>query len=167
MFKYDKKQEVYEVGGVKFGGQPGQYPTVLIGTMFYNRHNIVTDEDKGIFDRQAADKLWQSMVDMSQITGNPIVNQIVGETPEAIKNYIDWFIEVDDKTPFLIDSSAGDVRAAAAAYVTEIGVADRAIYNSINASVHKDEIEAIADSDINLTCIQRNRPKRKGKDRDP
>ena len=46
MFKFDKKQEVFEVGGVKFGGQPGQYPTVLIGSMFYNRHNIVTDEDK-------------------------------------------------------------------------------------------------------------------------
>jgi tetrahydromethanopterin S-methyltransferase subunit H len=153
MFKFDKKQEVFEVGGVKFGGQPGEYPTVLVGTMFYNRHKIVTDEDKGIFDKAEANRLWQSMVDMGDITGNPIVNQIVGETPEAIKSYIDWFIEVDNKTPFLIDSSAGDVRAAAAAYVTEIGVADRAIYNSINASVHADEIEAIRDSDITSSIV--------------
>ncbi|SFM42388.1 tetrahydromethanopterin S-methyltransferase subunit H [Methanolobus profundi] len=153
MFKFDKKQEVYDVGGVKFGGQPGQYPTVLIGTMFYNRHKIVTDEDKGVFDVEAANKLWQAMVDMGEVTGNPIVNQIVGETPEAIKKYIDWFIEVDEKTPFLIDSSAGDVRAAAAEYVTEIGVADRAIYNSINASVHAEEIEAIRDSDINASIV--------------
>ncbi|ETA67592.1 MAG: tetrahydromethanopterin S-methyltransferase subunit [Methanolobus sp.] len=153
MFKFDKKQEVYDVGGVKFGGQPGQYPTVLIGTMFYNRHKIVTDEDKGVFDVDAANKLWQGMVDMGEVTGNPIVNQIVGETPEAIKKYIDWFVEVDDKTPFLIDSSAGDVRAAAAEYVTEIGVADRAIYNSINASVHADEIEAIRESDITASIV--------------
>ena len=153
MFKFDKKQEVYDVGGVKFGGQPGQYPTVLIGTMFYNRHKIVTDEDKGVFDVDAANKLWQGMVDMGEVTGNPIVNQIVGETPEAIKKYIDWFVEVDDKTPFLIDSSAGDVRAAAAEYVTEIGVADRAIYNSINASVHADEIDAIRESDITASIV--------------
>lgn len=153
MFKFDKKQEVFEVGGVKFGGQPGEYPTVLIGTMFYNRHKIVTDEDKGIFDREAANKLWQNLVNMGEVTGNPYVNQIVGETPEAIKKYIDWFVELDDKTPFLIDSSAGEVRAAAAEYVTEIGVADRAIYNSINASVHADEIEAIRDSDIDASIV--------------
>ncbi len=153
MFKFDKKQEVFDVAGVKFGGQPGQYPTVLVGTMFYNRHKIVTDEDKGLFDKAEADRLWQTMVDMSDVTGNPIVNQIVGETPEAIKNYIDWFVEIDDKAPFLIDSSAGDVRAAAAAYATEIGVADRAIYNSINASVHAEEIEAIKESDISSSIV--------------
>jgi tetrahydromethanopterin S-methyltransferase subunit H len=153
MFKFDKKQEVFDIGGIKFGGQPGQYPTVLVGTMFYNRHKIVTDEDKGTFDREAAEKLWDSMMEMTEITGNPAVNQIVGETPEAIKKYIDWFVGYDDKTPFLIDSSAGEVRAAAAEYVTEIGVADRAIYNSINASVHADEIEAIKDSDIDASIV--------------
>ena len=153
MFKFDKKQEVFEVGGVKFGGQPGQYPTILIGSMFYNRHNIVTDEDEGIFNKEAADNLWNHMLEMTDVTGNPCVNQIVGETPQAIKKYIDWFIAEDDKTPFLIDSSAGDVRAAAAEYVTEIGVADRAIYNSINGSIHEDEIEAIRKSDIDASIV--------------
>jgi tetrahydromethanopterin S-methyltransferase subunit H len=153
MFRFDKKQEVYEVGNVKFGGQPGEYPTVLIGTMFYARHKIVSDEDKGIFDKAAAEKLWHNIQEMGATTGNPYVNQIVGETPEAIKKYIDWFVELDDKTPFLIDSSAGDVRAAAAQYVTEIGVADRAIYNSINASIHPDEMEAVRDSDINCSIV--------------
>ena len=123
MFKFDKKQEVFEIGGVKFGGQPGEYPTVLVSTMFYARHKIVTDEDKGIFDRAAAENLWNTQVSLSDETGLPYVNQIVGETPESIKRYIDWFVEIDDRTPFLIDSSAGNVRAAAAQYCTEIGVA--------------------------------------------
>jgi tetrahydromethanopterin S-methyltransferase subunit H len=153
MFRFEKKQEVYEVGNVKFGGQPGEYPTVLVGTMFYARHKIVSDEDKGIFDKAAAEKLWHNIQEMGATTGNPYVNQIVGETPEAIRKYIDWFVELDDKTPFLIDSSAGDVRAAAAKYVTEIGVADRAIYNSINASIHPDEIEAVRESDINCSIV--------------
>jgi len=153
MFRFDKKQEVFEVGNVKFGGQPGEYPTVLIGTMFYNRHKIVSDEDKGIFDKAAADKLWHDIEAMGEVTGNPYVNQIVGETPEAIKKYIDWFVEIDDKTPFLIDSSAGTVRAAAAEYVTEIGVAKRAIYNSINGSIDAAEIEAITDSDIEAAIV--------------
>ncbi len=153
MFKFDKKQEVFEVGGVKVGGQPGEYPTVLIGTMFYNRHKIVTNEDTGEFDKGAADSLWNDMQEMGDITGNPYINQIVGETPEAIKKFIDWFVEVDDKTPFLIDSSAGDVRSAAADYVTEIGVAKRAIHNSINSSVHEDEIEAIRRSGMDAAIV--------------
>ncbi len=153
MFKFDKKQEVFDVGGVKFGGQPGEYPTVLIGTMFYNRHKIVTNEDTGEFDKGAADSLWNDMQEMGDVTGNPYVNQIVGETPEAIKKFIDWFVEVDDKTPFLIDSSAGDVRSVAADYVTEIGVAKRAIHNSINSSVHEDEIEAITRSGMDAAIV--------------
>ncbi|NOR49146.1 MAG: tetrahydromethanopterin S-methyltransferase subunit H [Methanosarcinaceae archaeon] len=153
MFKFDKKQEVFEVGGVKVGGQPGEYPTVLIGTMFYNRHKIVTNEDTGEFDKGAADSLWNDMQEMGDITGNPYINQIVGETPEAIKKFIDWFVEIDDKTPFLIDSSAGDVRSAAADYVTEIGVAKRAIHNSINSSVHEDEIEAITRSGMDAAIV--------------
>lgn len=153
MFKFDKKQEVFEVGGVKIGGQPGEYPTVLIGTMFYNRHKIVTNEDTGEFNKGAADSLWNDMQEMGDVTGNPYINQIVGETPEAIKKFIDWFIEIDDKTPFLIDSSAGDVRSAAADYVTEIGVAKRSIHNSINSSVHDDEIEAIKRSGMDAAIV--------------
>jgi len=153
MFKFDKKQEVYEIGGVKFGGQPGEYPTVLVSTMFYARHKIVTDEDKGIFDVAAAETLWNTQVELSDATGNPYVNQIVGETPESIRKYIDWFVGIDDRTPFLIDSSAGEVRAAAAQYCTEIGVADRAIHNSINASIEQDEIAVLTESDVEAAIV--------------
>ncbi len=121
--------------------------------MFYNRHKIVTNEDTGEFNKGAADSLWNDMQEMGDVTGNPYINQIVGETPEAIKKFIDWFIEIDDKTPFLIDSSAGDVRSAAADYVTEIGVAKRSIHNSINSSVHDDEIEAIKRSGMDAAIV--------------
>jgi tetrahydromethanopterin S-methyltransferase subunit H len=153
MFRFDKKQEVFQFGGTKMGGQPGEYPTVLISTMFYGRHKIVSDEDKGIFDANAAEALWKTQEEMGDITGLPYINQIVGETPEAIKKFIDWFVEIDDTTAFLIDSSAGDVRAAAAQYCTEIGVADRAIHNSINASVNEEEIAAVRDSDLDAAIV--------------
>ncbi|MHC1631170.1 MAG: tetrahydromethanopterin S-methyltransferase subunit H [Methanotrichaceae archaeon] len=152
MFRFDKKQEVFEIGKVKIGGQPGEYPTVCVGTMFYSRHKIVTDEDKGIFDKAAADKLWQMQAEMSDTTGNPCINQIVGETNEAIANYIDWFVDISD-APFLIDSSAQDVRAYGAKYATEIGVADRAIHNSINASITPEELKAVSESDLDTSIV--------------
>ncbi|MDY0267330.1 MAG: tetrahydromethanopterin S-methyltransferase subunit H [Methanimicrococcus sp.] len=153
MFKFEKKQEIYEIGGVRFGGQPGEVPTVVIGTMFYNRHKIVTDADKGIFDKAAAEKLWNDQLEICDKTGVSCANQLVGETPEAIKSYIDWFIEIDDKTPFLMDSSDSDVRAAAALYATEIGICERAIYNSVNASIEEKEIEALTRSGINASIV--------------
>jgi len=121
--------------------------------MFYGKHKIVSDEDKGIFDKNAADTLWHTQQEMGDMTGLPYINQIVGETPEAIKKFIDWFVEIDDKTAFLIDSSAGDVRAVAAEYCTEIGVADRAIHNSINASVEEAEIEAVTNSAVDAAIV--------------
>ena len=50
MFRYDKKQTVFEIGGFKGGGQPGEYPTVLASSMFYDRHKAVIDHVNGVFD---------------------------------------------------------------------------------------------------------------------
>jgi tetrahydromethanopterin S-methyltransferase subunit H len=103
--------------------------------------------------KDQADDLWHTQQEMGDVTGVPYINQIVGETPEAIIKFIDWFVDIDDKTAFLIDSSAGDVRAAAAKYCTEIGVADRAIHNSINASVNEEEIAAVTESDLDAAIV--------------
>ena len=35
MFSFTKEQEIMEISGIKIGGQPGQYPTVLFGGLFF------------------------------------------------------------------------------------------------------------------------------------
>ena len=55
MFRFDKEQVVIDVAGVKVGGQPGEYPTVLAGTIFYGGHKIISDEKAGVFDKDAAE----------------------------------------------------------------------------------------------------------------
>ena len=40
MFKFKTPQKIFQIGKVKIGGQPGQLPTVLIGTIFYEKHKI-------------------------------------------------------------------------------------------------------------------------------
>jgi len=46
VFKFEKEQNIFDIAGVKIGGQPGQLPTVLIGSIFYHKHKIVIDEKK-------------------------------------------------------------------------------------------------------------------------
>ena len=93
MFKFEKKQEVFDIYGVKIGGQPGEYPTALAGTIFYAGHNIISDEKEGIFDKQKAEDLLNTLDEMSDKTGNPAIVQIFGATPEALVNYIDFVTE--------------------------------------------------------------------------
>ncbi len=152
MFKFDKKQEVFDIYGTKIGGQPGEYPTVLAGTIFYAGHNIISDEKKGVFDKQKAETLLNTMDEMTDNTGNPNIVQIFGATDEAIVKYIDFVTSISD-SPFLIDSTDSQARIKGASYVTEVGLAERTIYNSINMSIDDDEIDNLEKSDITSSII--------------
>ena len=54
MFEFTAEQKVFDIAGVKVGGKPGENPSVLIGSMFFRGHKIVSDPEKGIFDKAKA-----------------------------------------------------------------------------------------------------------------
>ena len=37
MMSFSKEQKIIEIGGLKLGGQPGELPTALFGTVFYGK----------------------------------------------------------------------------------------------------------------------------------
>ncbi|AEH06918.1 tetrahydromethanopterin S-methyltransferase subunit H [Methanothermococcus okinawensis] len=152
MWAYDKEQAVFEIAGRKVGGQPGEYPTGLSGTIFYARHKIVEDERKGIFDKAAAEELINIQAEMEDITGNAAFVQIFGGNPEALTKYIDFVAEVWDG-PMLLDSTSGEARMAAARRATEAGYADQCIYNSINVSMDDAEFQNLVDSDLEASIV--------------
>lgn len=57
MFEFTQQQKVFNIENVRVGGRSGENPTVLIGSMFFRGHKIVSDPAKGIFDRQKAKDL--------------------------------------------------------------------------------------------------------------
>ncbi|MGD9396678.1 MAG: tetrahydromethanopterin S-methyltransferase subunit H [Candidatus Thorarchaeota archaeon] len=142
MFVFEKEQVIHKVGGVKIGGNPGETSTVLAGTIFYSGHRIVSDPKKGIFEKDIAETLLLKQEEMSTITGNPTLVQIFSESEKALKTYIDFVSDLTD-APFLIDSTDPMVRVAGLRHTEEIGLLDRAIYNSLNVSATKDEIDAL------------------------
>ncbi len=153
MFRFEKEQSVWDFNGTKIGGQPGEYPTVLGASIFYNKHEIVKNDHTGEIDKDTAEGLWNRCLELGDITGIPFFIQIIGEDGEAFESYIDWFTKIDNKTAFLMDSSAPAALAHATRYVTEVGVADRAIYNSINGSIAQENIDVIAASDVNAAIV--------------
>jgi len=144
VFVFEKEQIIHTIGGVKIGGNPGETPTVLGGTIFYSGHKIVSDSKKGVFDKERAISLIQTQDEMSATTGNPALIQIFSESEYALKTYIDFVSDLSN-APFLIDSTDPLVRIAGLRYAEEVGLLDRAIYNSINVSVTEEEIGALGE----------------------
>lgn len=152
MFRFDKEQEVLDIAGVKIGGQPGEYPTVLAGTIFYGGHNIIEDENAGIFDKDRAEALIRNQEEMSDVTGNPHLVQTFGQTEEALVKYLEFVGDITD-APFLIDSTSAEAKMAGAKWATEAGLEDRAIYNSINMAADETELEAVKASALTASIV--------------
>lgn len=153
MFKFEKEQSVWDFNGTKLGGQPGEYPTVLAASIFYNKHEAVLDDKTGKIDKAMAEALWNRCQVLSDATGIPHMIQILAEYPAAFESYISWFDSIDNKTAFLMDSSVPKALAHACKYVTDVGLAKRAIYNSINGSIAQENIDALKNSDVDAAIV--------------
>lgn len=163
MFRFEREQTVINISGVRFGGQPGEFPTVLAGTIFYQGHKIVQDEDRGLFDRNKAEKLVLRQAELSEEMGNPALLHVYARTTKAFESYL-AFVEDVWSGPFIIDSADPGVRAAAARLVSDLGYADKAIYNSICLATNSSEEKAIRDSEIDSAILLAYNPAEPGVD---
>jgi len=151
VFNFAKEQTEYEICGLKIGGQPGVNPTVGIPSIFFSGHSIVKDEVKGVFKEKTAEKLVQRLEELKDQTGIPYILDVVGNHAEALTRYVDWVAEKTE-VPFLIDGITADVRLPVARHCSEVGLGDRAIYNSISPDYTEAEISALEDLDLE-TCV--------------
>jgi tetrahydromethanopterin S-methyltransferase subunit H len=158
LFKFGKEQKIFEIGNVKIGGQPGELPTVLIGSLFHEGHRIVKDRKLGIFDRRKAERLIKVQEEMSEKTGIPHMLDVVAENSQALVKHIDFVSEVTD-VPFLINGQAMSVRVAAAHHAVEVGLKERAVYNSINYTLKDEEIRSIRETGLRAAIIQAFNPR--------
>ncbi|MFQ6051078.1 MAG: tetrahydromethanopterin S-methyltransferase subunit H, partial [Candidatus Hydrothermarchaeota archaeon] len=151
LFKIDREQEVINIGDTKIGGQIGENPTVLVGTIFYEGHKIVENQEKGIFDENKADELINEMLGLSDITGNPCMIQVFALSNSAIERYLDFVSRFD--RPILVDSTEYKVRLHGIKYSEEIGLVDKVIYNSLSVSMNEEEINTLKESDIESSIL--------------
>ena len=161
MFRFGREQSVVNIAGVKIGGQPGELPTALCGTIFYQGHRIVQDEERGLFDQARAERLIGRQEELSEETGCPAVLHLYARSIQAMEKYLD-FSDGIWKGPLIIDSADSATRAGAARLTTELGYADRTVYNSLSLATAEEEAEAIRDSDIDSAVILAYNPAKPG-----
>lgn len=71
MHRFSAEQRCYRIGNVDIGGQPGECPPVLIGSLFYTGHRIVSDPMHGVFDAHEALQLLNAEAEAAQFTSIP------------------------------------------------------------------------------------------------
>jgi tetrahydromethanopterin S-methyltransferase subunit H len=130
MFRYDKEQKVFNIGGIKVGGQPGENPPLLMGNMFQKGDVLLESRKERKFNKEAAAERIHEVERVSEETGVPALIALVANAADEMKAYIDFFISVTDM-PFAIDVWVQKTRLAIARYVAELGIQDRVLYNSI------------------------------------
>jgi len=152
LLEYAIAQQTFQIGNTRVGGRPGAQPTVLIGTVFYHKHDVVKNADRGEIDTAEAEKRIQLQADFSARTGNPCMLDVVGATPEAMVRNLKFAAKTTDM-PLLVDGTTADVRIAGLKYVAQAGLADRIVYNSIQPEITSNEWAALKDAGVKSAIL--------------
>lgn len=131
MFRFTNEQKVAKIGGVTFGGQPGDYPTVCCFSIFQESDKIF---DKGArrkgFNEERAAELLKTCDKYTAELGVPAMADIVASPGEKFNKFVD-FVVANSNMPFCIDSITMQTKIDGAAYCAEKGLLDRMFYNSL------------------------------------
>jgi tetrahydromethanopterin S-methyltransferase subunit H len=142
MMNFSTEQRVVKVGDVSFGGQPGELPTVLLGTAFYgkkyeNPDKAALDEVRGLIKAQES---------LGEITGNPAIVDIFMGDAESFPARLDLVLDaLPPGRPFSADVPESEVRRAVLRHARDIGVSERMILNSFNLAADDAELEALSE----------------------
>jgi tetrahydromethanopterin S-methyltransferase subunit H len=158
MRKFNTEQKIYDIAKVKVGGQPGENPTFIIGSIFWLGQPMVQDANKGIFDAAEAEKIINTMQTQSDMTGVPFGLDVVGTTEEAFGKYIDFVAKHSD-CPIMLDAMSPKTRMAAATMAKKMGLSDRCFYNSVYKGETDAELANLKESGIKMSIVLADNPK--------
>jgi len=158
MLQFEKEQKVYEISGVKIGGQLGENPTVMIGSIFYKGDKIVKDEKTGTFDQERAEELIAKLEEISDRTGLPAMLDVVCSEPQVAEKYLEFAADATGM-PISIDAVSEEAGLKGIECAKELGMVERTIFNSLNPETKLqiyEKIEEVGlDSAIALTYSTR------------
>ena len=131
MFQLKAEQKICEIGGVRLGGQLGDYPTVVVPSLFQKGDRVFEGaKRKEGFNRKRAEELLRMTEELAGETGVPCMVDIVANTGAEFKTYIDFVTSITEM-PFCIDAWVMKAKVEGASYCAERGLLDRMFYNSL------------------------------------
>ncbi|MFX0028750.1 MAG: hypothetical protein ACFE8B_06045 [Candidatus Hermodarchaeota archaeon] len=142
MLNFDSDQISSQIGNVKIGGQPGENPIVMIGTVFYTKHAALLNEKTGEIDKSLVEKEINEYTEIVEETKMQGIVDVVGAYPEALLKECEFVADLVEY-PFLVDGLNDTSRIPAMEGLKEIGLIDRAILNSIDDATSEESLEKL------------------------
>ncbi len=149
MFLYPDQKKM-KIGNIVLGGQPGETPPVMIGTIFYEGHKIV--KQNGEFDSDKAEELLVLQQERSDETRIPYMTNVYGKDSTSLLKRLE-FVAERDGNPILVDSLSYKARVEAIKFAKETGFLSRIVYNSINITLNRDEKEKLTEIGLKNVLI--------------
>ncbi|MFX0141195.1 MAG: hypothetical protein ACFFDN_46580 [Candidatus Hodarchaeota archaeon] len=142
MLNFETEQKSVQIGNVSIGGQPGENPIVMIGTVFYAKHAALLDEKTGKIDKNIVEQELNNFTETIEDTQLQGIIDIVGSYPDALIKECE-FIADTIEYPFLVDGLNDSSRIPAMEGLGEIGLLDRAILNSIDENTSDENLDKL------------------------
>ncbi|HDY70452.1 MAG TPA: hypothetical protein ENH50_02155 [Nitrospirae bacterium] len=140
------------VCGINMGGDLGDTPALLAGSIFYDRQKIVSDPLTGQFDKNEAKRLINLQSKWSEITGIPCCIDVIASTPKAMKTYLDFIVE-NFEGPIMVDGTSSVVKIEGIRHMAANDLSNRVIYNSISQESTREEFETIGECGVKAVVV--------------
>jgi tetrahydromethanopterin S-methyltransferase subunit H len=155
MFSFTKEQKIFDISGISIGGQPGMYPTVLFGGLFF----------KGEPDFDDGKRHIQIILELSKKTSVPIVPDFFVRKTEYIEPILSFIEKVlPKKHPFSVDIIEPSIKIQMLEQLSSRRLLPRTIYNSIHIGITKEETDALKAYIPNAAIVLAFNPKDKSPD---
>jgi len=152
MFRFKKEQFVYDIGGVKVGGNAGEHPTVMIGSIFYKGDRNVIDEKTGKFNREGAKQLIAKVEELSDRTGLAAMLDVVCTNTITAEKYLEFAADAT-RMPILIDAVSEEAALRGMEVAKELGIDGRTLFNSITPETKEPVYEKIKETGLESAII--------------
>ncbi|MFX1456185.1 MAG: hypothetical protein ACFFDB_12495 [Promethearchaeota archaeon] len=134
------ESKFYSYKDIKLGRGSFDLPPILIGTIFYQNQTIVDRKNPQLFDTQKAKRRIDKQIQLSEKYKIPNLVEISATTPEAMVNYIKFFLE-HYEPPFILGGNF-DSRIAGIEYLSDQGInPEEFVYNTVSNLKNKRELE--------------------------
>jgi tetrahydromethanopterin S-methyltransferase subunit H len=143
MLNFEKKQKIFQVGNVKIGGQPGENPIVMVGTVFYAKHAALLNEKSGKFDKDIVETEVNEFIEIIEEAGMQAIIDVVGSYPEALIKECEFIADLAPNYPYLVDGLNDSIRIPAIKGLKEKGLLDRAILNSLDNDTSEETLNQL------------------------
>jgi tetrahydromethanopterin S-methyltransferase subunit H len=131
VFKFNKEQAVFDIAGVKVGGNVGENPTVMIGSIFYKGDKTVQDDKTGAFDQAKVEERIREAEELSDKTGLPAMLDVICTSAQVARKYLEFAADAT-KMPILIDAVSEEAAIGGMDCAKELQIMGRTILNSLN-----------------------------------